>query len=797
MADRNANIVIGIRGDANASVEQLTRAFAAMQTRLVSTGASLQQVEQRTLSHAQALARLSVASGNAAQGERILSAALSQVDRESIAAVRAQTQLVNIQQRAKGGVTGLTGALGDLKSAVGTIGIGLGAQQVAAFGVESAKAALTLRETKNALRAVAGDTSRYEEVLRTARDQQILFGGSLQENIEGLSGLTITARQSGASLQQLVDLSQRLNVLSPEQGVGGARVALAEALSGNISSLSRRFEIPKSALKGLADETKSTADRLKVLDEFLGSVGVTSAAVAGKVDQDAKAFRELAAAGESIKLALGEGLVGTLGPVARDLANIANAIIELRSQTGQGATEFDRLKGIAESSLTPTGQLRNTFAGISIILQQQAGHMDEARAGMLRLAGAEQLTTEFAKAHALTMDDERRAVAQAGAAAAEASIAEQRHGEQLAGVADKAAVVARLIEQSAQQSLIDAEAKRGQAAQIQIVQQQAQLAADAFLRLHPNIDATGVAALAAAGKLDPFLAQLIQGQLKADAFTGALERLNRASAGAAGFAPPSNALPGTRLRGADAQTPADRLGGGARQGLTNTLQKQRDLQQAQFQLELAQARTAQQRIAILQREQAATTDQAEKLRIQAQIEGERNSGARSHTSELGKQLTLNERIRDSLESQLKAQLDAAELAIRDRQARRKEDQELRIAQNALQNAKDPRFRAAAADAIALIDVERQQRALALQEKLATAGGSIVGGRVFQSIPTGRPGQVVVGPAVGGVPTPGGAAGLPIVDVRVFLDSTEIAARTITTLRTGLQSANAGGAGRGG
>ncbi len=42
-----------------------------------------------------------------------------------------------------------------------------------------------------------------------------------------------------------------------------------------------------------------------------------------------------------------------------------------------------------------------------------------------------------------------------------------------------------------------------------------------------------------------------------------------------------------------------------------------------------------------------------------QIESARNTAAKGHTSELGKQLSLNEKIRDSLEGQYRAQLDAA------------------------------------------------------------------------------------------------------------------------------------------
>jgi hypothetical protein len=72
------------------------------------------------------------------------------------------------------------------------------------------------------------------------------------------------------------------------------------------------------------------------------------------------------------------------------------------------------------------------------------------------------------------------------------------------------------------------------------------------------------------------------------------------------------------------------------------------LQDAQNALALSRAKTSAARIAELRRQQAATSDPAEKIRLQQQIEEERDSAAKSHTSELNKQLKLNEGIYDSI-----------------------------------------------------------------------------------------------------------------------------------------------------
>jgi hypothetical protein len=232
----------------------------------------------------------------------------------------------------------------------------------------------------------------------------------------------------------------------------------------------------------------------------------------------------------------------------------------------------------------------------------------------------------------------------------------------------------------------------------------------------------------------------------------------------------------------------------------------RRIRDAENQLALARATTSTQRLAILRRELATTTDRADRLRIQAQIEQEQHSAAKSHTTELGKQLGLEEKIRDAKEQQLKAALDAAELTIRDRQERRKEDQDLRQAQRIIASGRaSAEFKAAAQDKIDLINIERQKRALEISEKAKTAGGQIIGGRVFQSRASG-------GTAVGTVPVPTGVptiapsqlaaagGGGAAVVINFNLDGKTIASQLIPDIFAALgvanrQSLSAGSGGR--
>ena len=309
---------------------------------------------------------------------------------------------------------------------------------------------------------------------------------------------------------------------------------------------------------------------------------------------------------------------------------------------------------------------------------------------------------------------------------------------------------------------LDAQQKQLLTDKTRLLQQQTQAAADEFIRLHPALTADQAAALAFADGLGPVVAQLVRVQVglndatnQALRFQGALGDLAHLSA--EGFGAPSNALPGTRAVGATSGTSLADIFGSDRgiRAVTRDLAQQHTITQAQFQLDLARAKTAAQRIAVLQQEQAATTDVAEKIRLQAQIESERNSAAKAHTSELDKQLKLNESIDNSLDSQLKAQIDIRKLSAQDTLDRLKESRELATAERILASSRaSADFKTAAAARIQLIQADQAERALAIQQAQETAGGSIINGRIFRTVPrAGGPAQ----PTIPQLPPPGGFA----------------------------------------
>lgn len=706
---RDETITLRTRADLGGAL-RLQGAYNAL-------NADEQRLVRTNISLAQSYATLQRAQGNTAGAASTLRTTLTSLSAAPARSVlQLNTQIANLENattRSAGGVRGLGTAFSGLSQAAGAFGVGLGLQQIISFGIESSKSALALRETQNSLRATAGSQERYTQILTIARRQQELYGGTLKENIEGLSGLSITARQSGADLERLIDISQRLNVLSPEQGLQGARIALAEAFSGNITSLNRRFEIPRAALEDLKDESLSASERLAALDKYLSGVGITSEAVAGKVDQSALAFRRLGAEAEEARNRAGGALADFLAPTADAVA-----------------TGLDRITRGVDG------------------LREALNAIDAEEAG--RVAGAQAYNDAIAQG---ATAEEARAAGQARATqvtqeyftwTVNATSATRDHGGAVLQYAD------------AQSAAMNPEERR--IVQLGLLRDATLGAAAAQRELAAALGAVGTSAAPRAG-------------------------LERAGGGGA-----SSALGGIGLgKGPDI--------GSARDALQPTIRRNDAIRDSENALALARAKNSKERIAILQRELGQTNDVVEKNRILAQIEQERQSGARTKAdpqakglgaldkdtialagderaqlAEVNRQLAegnltthqrnqllikqrdLEEKIADQVERQRDAQLDVTAAIIRDRQQRRDEDKRLQTAERVLRNisAANPRaqeFRDRATDARDLILIEREQRQRAIDRQLREAGGAGVDPASLRSLPPTAPG---VAPA--GVPT---------------------------------------------
>lgn len=301
-----------------------------------------------------ATARAAAAAGNYTQAAQGYSAAIQRL--ETVLNAQNQTttqtlgierQLITLRQQAakaaeaeanatqslgaqlaasRGNLESMASGLTSLNSALGGVGIALGAQQLVSFGIDAAQSSLKLQQTENALRQIAGSQEVYNTILAAAKQQQIAFGGSLADNLGELSSFAVAARTTGADLQELIRTAQRLATLDPAQGIGGAKLALNEALSGNATSLNRRFEIPKAALDGLSDSSTTAAQKLAIVNQYLDQAGISAQGMADAIPQGTRAINEMNASLDVLKTNIGAGLAETFLPAVQGITQLSSAI---------------------------------------------------------------------------------------------------------------------------------------------------------------------------------------------------------------------------------------------------------------------------------------------------------------------------------------------------------------------------------------------------------------------------------------------------------------------------------------
>jgi hypothetical protein len=354
---------------------------------LPQVSAQAKTAERSMLALARAQAAAAKEAGDTAGGVRILNTALQNATSGTVAYVNAQRQAARYSRELEQGANRGAGSLNGLSGAAASFGQAVAGafavERVARFGAEMVGMANQLEDAKFSLKTISGDQDTYNKTLEVAAQNQRLFGGSMAENIESMSGFVISARLAGVELEQLLDLSQRLATLDPGQGAAGASIALRELLSGNEKSLAMRFELPKAALKAMGDESLSASEKLAALSGFLDSVGVTSEAIRGKVDNNSQAFRDLQASVSNAIAILGTLIQTDLAPWAAKAAaainsvfgNIANLTTIGEQSQGlsasllEGAEDYEQYsQRVAEAQALATAAMEEAFAGDPVAL---------------------------------------------------------------------------------------------------------------------------------------------------------------------------------------------------------------------------------------------------------------------------------------------------------------------------------------------------------------------------------------------------------------------------------------------
>jgi len=535
----------------------------------------LQREADAALRLAQSRANLARAEGDETRALAILNSALGQnahaSERVSLAV---QTQAARIEHgtgglqrfgqvagQLGGQIGGLAGQIGNLAGSLGTIGavgavVGLGRT-----ALELAQTGAQAQRTRGAFDDLATQAhttgSALITALRSASHGEINdLNLELAANRANLLGVADSATEFSLMMEIARDRAQKMGLSTGQAfdnlvtGLGRASPLILDNLGITVSAETANENYARSIGKTAAALTEAEKKQA-LINEVLAQGRASLAATGGAADDAAGKFDRAQASIDNAKAAVGGLLALKIAPWAEDISRVTNALIGLGDAgagfqgfahmnaqvnpllnnlqlLGSGIESATRgLTGIPLDLAAPVNAAVESYQNLGSLATQAAGGIDAA-------AQAARGQADAALAAASGMAYQSRAMIDA-ANAADLHRAIMLDDRQENIQAYEAALgFASAAGQSAVQSLIDADAKQAQAEQIRILQEQANEATNSFLTLNPTIDAAGIAALIAAGKLDPLIGQLAAVRIEAAKTANQMIQLNSTLGGGIG-----------------------------------------------------------------------------------------------------------------------------------------------------------------------------------------------------------------------------------------------------------------------
>ena len=215
---------------------------------------------------------------------------------------------------------------------------------------EATSPALTALRTMTTARAISLNPETYKNALGAASTQQQMFGGSLSKNVASVTSFIPIANAYGVDINKTVNVARKLAAFDPQQGMEGAGLAIKEFLSGNVSSLSRRFEINRSALSKI--NTGDASQMIDSLSKLLSEMGVTDRLIDEQANSLATKYDKMFGKLESLKINMSAMVVEAASGPLDYLAGPQSALSRyVASKQKSGALE-ESVKQAGDNALT-------------------------------------------------------------------------------------------------------------------------------------------------------------------------------------------------------------------------------------------------------------------------------------------------------------------------------------------------------------------------------------------------------------------------------------------------------------
>lgn len=288
---------------------------------------------------AQSMASVAAKSGDTAGAIRILGTTLQGVNTQTVAAQQGMSQLQGLLNAQDAAAKKASFSFAGLAQGIQTlVGGYLIASRVIREFAQIVGEGNELEKTLTTFRVLSGSAEQYEKNLALAREQQNKFGGSLNDTVEGMSSFANLSARTGIEITKLTNTARALAIIDPAQGFKGAGIALKEFFSGEITSLARRFEIPREALSGV-EKITDNVQKFEELQRVLAQFGISQELVTAQASTTAVTYEKLGGALADARAAMGSALAAALEKPAQGftivLNNVATGLNTLVSRTEQ------------------------------------------------------------------------------------------------------------------------------------------------------------------------------------------------------------------------------------------------------------------------------------------------------------------------------------------------------------------------------------------------------------------------------------------------------------------------------
>jgi hypothetical protein len=284
---------------------QAAAAQAATSTQKLATAQNTAAVSAQKLATEQQ--RTATQSANAARAQ-------TQAQQAALRYAQAQDKAAQASNRANSGMAVLPRTIAGLSheaASFATASLSMGA----AVGVATAtvnsfadafKFKADLDATTLAVNAQLQGMRDSSQVWNEASAFAQKFKLTQQETTQAISASIGVMRSSKAPVEDILGVLARMQVLSPEQSLQEAAIALKALASGDTTSLVTRFEVSRDVANQMKAEIQGGADAVAVMSKFLGETGIGMDVLAAKTEGASGKLKDLAIAQEQLKFAQAE-----------------------------------------------------------------------------------------------------------------------------------------------------------------------------------------------------------------------------------------------------------------------------------------------------------------------------------------------------------------------------------------------------------------------------------------------------------------------------------------------------------